>query len=193
MKNTIYYCGLLILLLSAFSASAQKMRVTKWESGMMDRRQKVGVWEYYGITPSKEMVVVQRYDHTLNKLIYYRPAGDAAYMVEVAPGQWKRRPVDRPPLFIGGDAALAAYTTQLQYPEEAQNRRIQGPVMVSFAIDTLGHTSNHRVVRSIGGGCDQEALRIAKTIPNTWVPARIGSQAVPVEYELTLTFRLAQP
>lgn len=169
------------------------MRTTKWESGMMERRKKVGVWEYYGITPSKEMVVVQRYDHTANKLVYYRPGGETAYSVEVAPGQWKRRPVDQPPLFIGGDAALATYTTQVQYPQEAQDRNIQGPVKITFAIDTLGQTSNHRVVRSIGGGCDQEALRVAKTIPNEWLPARVGTRAVPTEYELTLTFRLAQP
>ena len=193
MKNYIYSTLQLFLLLLAFGANAQKLRTTKWESGMLDHRKKVGVWEYYGITPSKEMVIVQRYDHTLNKLMYFRPVAETVYNTEIAPGQWKRRVVDRPPLFIGGDAALAAYTTQLQYPQEAQDRNIQGPVLVSFAVDTLGRTSNHRVVRSIGGGCDQEALRVAKTIPNEWVPARIGSRAVVAEYELVLTFRLAQP
>ena len=194
MKNTIYFwlqLGLLVCLV--FSANAQKMRTSKWESGMIDRRTKVGVWEYYGITPSKEMVVVQRYDHTEKKIVYFRPVAEISYSTEVSPGQWKRRPVDRPPLFIGGDAALASYTTQMQYPQEAQDRNIQGPVMVSFAIDTLGHASNHRVLRSIGGGCDQEALRVVRNIPNEWIPARVGSRAVPVEYELTLTFRLAQP
>ncbi len=49
------------------------------------------------------------------------------------------------------------------------------------------------MLRSIGGGCNQEALRVARTIPNEWIPARIGTRAVPVEYELTLTFRMAQP
>ena len=193
MKNAIYSTLQLCLLLLAFGANAQKMRTTKWESGMMDHRKKIGEWEYYGITPSKEMVVVQRYDHTLNKLLYFRPVAESVYSTEIAPGQWKRRIVDRPPLFIGGDAALAAYTTQLQYPQEAQDRNIQGAVLVSFAVDTLGRASNHHVLRSIGGGCDQEALRVAKTIPNEWVPARIGSHAVTVEYELNLTFRLAQP
>ena len=193
MKSTIYSALQLFLLLLAFSVNAQKIRTTKWESGMLDRRKKVGEWEYFGITASKEMVLVQRYDHTLNKLLYYRPIAENTFNTEAAPGQWKRRLVDQPPLFIGGDAALAAYTTQLQYPQEAQDRNIQGPVMMSFAVDTLGRASNHRVLRSIGGGCDQEALRVAKTIPNEWIPARIGSRAVPVEYELTLTFRLAKP
>ena len=194
MKNTIYsILQLFILLTFSLTATAQKMHTTKWESGMLDHRVKVGVWEYYGFTPSKEQVVVQRYDHTAKKLLYYRPADDKSYSTQVSASQWSRRPVDRPPLFIGGDAALAAFTTQLQYPPQAQERNIQGQVMVGFAIDTLGRTSAHRVLRSIGGGCDQEALRVARTIPNEWVPARVGSRAVAVEYELTLTFRLAQP
>jgi protein TonB len=72
-------------------------------------------------------------------------------------------------------------------------RNIQGQVTIGFAIDTLGRAADHRVLRSIGGGCDQEALRVARTIPNEWIPARIGTRAVPAEYELTLTFRMAQP
>ena len=194
MKNTINsILQLCILLAFSLTVNAQKMRTTKWESGMLDHREKVGVWEYYGYTTSKEQVVVQRYDHTAKKLIYFRPSEDKTYSTQVAQGQWSRRPVDRPPLFIGGDAALAAYTTQLQYPQQAQDRRIQGQVMVGFAIDTLGRATGHRVLRSIGGGCDQEALRVAHTIPDEWIPARVGSRAVPIEYELTLTFRLAQP
>ena len=194
MKITIYSTLLLFLWLGlGLTANAQKVHTTKWESGVLDHRVKVGVWEYYGYTPSKEQVVVQRYDHTAKALLYYRPADEKSYNTELSPGQWSRRPVDRPPLFIGGDAALAAYTTQLQYPQQAQARNIQGQVMVGFAIDTLGHATAHRVLRSIGGGCDQEALRVAHTIPDEWIPARVGSRAVPVEYELTLTFRLAQP
>lgn len=194
MKIYIYAVYQLLLVVGLTgTVSAQKMHTTKWESGMLDRRTKVGVWEYYGITRSKEQVVVQRYDHTTKQLLYYRPASDQAYNTEIAPGQWKRRPVDRPPLFIGGDAALAAYTTQLQYPAQAQERNVQGQVTVGFAIDTLGRTSAHHVLRGIGGGCDQEAMRIAHTIPDEWVPAKVGSHAVPVEYELTLTFKLAQP
>lgn len=194
MKITIYTnFSILLLLAMGLTASAQKMHTTKWESGLLDHRVKMGVWVYYGYTPSKEQVVVQRYDHTARQLLYYRPSDDKAYSILVAPDQWGRRPVDRPPLFIGGDAALATYTTQLQYPQQAQDRNIQGQVMVGFAIDTLGRASGHRVLRSIGGGCDQEALRVAHTIPNEWIPARVGSRAVPAEYELTLTFRLAQP
>lgn len=198
MKNTIYAISQLLLLLGLVSAanaqpSTQKLHTTKWGSGMMERRDKVGEWEYYGVTLSKEKVVVQRYDHTTKQLLYYRPVGEKAYNTESAPGQWKRRMVDRPPLFIGGDAALAVYTTQLQYPQQALESNIQGQVTIGIAIDTLGQATDYRVLRSVGGGCDQEALRVARTIPNEWIPAKVNGRSVPVEYELTLTFRLAQP
>ena len=65
-------------------------------------------------------------------------------------------------------------------------------LMIGFVVDKQGKASAHRVLRSIGGGCDQEALRVAKTIPDEWIPAQIGGKDVAVEYELTLTFRLAQ-
>jgi protein TonB len=192
--NNYIYCFLQLFLISlALTADAQKLHTTKWESGQLDRRTKVGVWEYYGYTPSKERVVVQRYDHSAKELVYFRPNGEFIYNIEARPGQWTRRAVDRPPLFIGGDPALATYTTQLQYPQQAQERNIQGQVTVGFAVDTLGRASNHRVLRSIGGGCDQEALRVARTIPNEWIPALVGRHPVAAEYELTLTFRLAQP
>ncbi|WP_354585379.1 energy transducer TonB [Hymenobacter sp. UYCo722] len=168
------------------------MHSTKWESGLLDKRTKVGVWEYYGITASKEVVVVQRYDHSARQLLFYRPSGDLNFNTELAPGQWKRRMVDRPPLFIGGDAALAAYTTQLQYPQQAQDRNVQGQVTIGFTVDAQGKAINHRVLRGIGAGCDQEALRVVKTIPNEWVPAQVSGQDIVAEYELTLTFRLAQ-
>ena len=192
MKTYIYSLFILLAIALAPPARAQKMHTTKWESGMLEKRTKVGVWEYYGITASKEMVVVQRYDHSTRQLLFYRPSGDLNFNTELAPGQWKRRMIDRPPLFIGGDAALSAFTTQLHYPQQAQNRNVQGQVTIGFAVDTQGKATNHRVLRGIGAGCDQEALRVVKTIPDEWVPAQVGGQDIVAEYELTLTFRLAQ-
>ncbi|WP_426060525.1 hypothetical protein [Hymenobacter sp. B1770] len=100
----------------------------------------MGVWEYYGYTASKEKVL-QRYDHSTKELIYYWLSGDMTYRAENRPGQWASRVVDRPPLYVGGGPALAAYTTQLQYPQQAQARNIQGQVVIGFAIDTLGQAA----------------------------------------------------
>lgn len=193
MKNTIYVKVITLLLFVPFQIFAQKNRTTQWESGMMDKKEKVGVWEYYGYTASKRQVTVQRYDHSAKKLLYYRPVEEVNYNTELTPGNWVRRLVDQPPLYIGGDAALAAFTSKVNYPQAAQDKQLQGKVLIGIVIDTLGHASGHHVVQSVGGGCDEEALRVSQKIPDQWIPARIGTKAVPVEYELPFLFRLLTP
>lgn len=157
----------------------------------MANGQKVGVWEYFGPTTTGEQAVVQRYDHNTNKLIYFRPAPYSSYLTEVKPNEWRYVQPDQPPLFIGGNEALKVYASQLVYPPEAQSKLQQGKVVVTFVIDTLGHTSNYKVKQRVGRACDEEALRVAHLVPQTWVPARMGSHAVAVEYELPFTFRMA--
>lgn len=190
-----FYAFLLVTgsLLLRQPASAQRMRDAKYEKGVLTKGQKTGIWEYYGYTPSGEKVVVQRYDYDSRQLLYFRPGPDITCHTEVSPGKWSYVRPDQPPLFIGSDVALAEYTSRLSYPEAAQARNIQGKVVVAFRIDTLGHLSNYHLVQRIGGGCDEEALRVARTVPEQWIPARLGRRAVAVEYELPLNFRLAQP
>ena len=195
--STRYYLGAFLALISWLAnsepAQAQRLRETKFEKGFQDKGHKTGVWEYYGYTPSGEKVVVQRYDYDAGKLLYFRPGPDVTCHAELSPGQWSYVRPDQPPLFIGSDAALAEYTRRLVYPAAAVSRNIQGKVVVAFVIDTLGQPSKYHLVQRIGGGCDEEALRVARTLPAQWVPARLGSRAVAVEYELPLNFRLAQP
>jgi protein TonB len=185
--------ALFVCLLSTKTALAQKERETRYEKGTLTKGQKTGVWEYFGYTPSGEKVVVQRYDYDRRRLLYFRPGPDVLCHAEVSPDKWSYVRPDQPAFFIGGDAALAEYTSKLSYPASAQANNIQGKVVVGFQIDTLGHTSKHHLVQRIGGGCDEEALRIARTVPEQWVPARVGGRAVAVEYELPLNFRLSQP
>ncbi|MBC6991314.1 energy transducer TonB [Hymenobacter sp. BT491] len=179
----------LLLLLPAL-CWAQRVRKTEWESGTLEKGDKVGVWEYYGYTRDGSQVILQKYDHTTKKLLFFRPIEDIFYDVELQPGQWTKSRVDQPPMFIGSDPALATYTAKLNYPLAAQDRKLQGKVIVSFAIDTLGQISNHKVVAGVGGGCDEEALRVSRTIPNQWIPARKNGRAVPVVYEMPFVFRL---
>ena len=193
MKNTINLALLLALTFIPIQLFAQQNRKMQWESGVLENKQKVGIWEYYGYTGSKKQVVVMRYDHTEKKLLYYRPIEAVSYNTELSPGNWVRQPVDQPPLYIGGDAALAAFTSKVAYPQAAQDKSIQGRVLISIVVDTLGHASGHHVVQRLGGGCDEEALRVSQKIPDQWIPARVGSRAAVVEYELPFTFRLAAP
>ncbi|MCB2406546.1 energy transducer TonB [Hymenobacter lucidus] len=188
MKKTV----LVVLLACALPTVcwSQRLRKTEFESGMIEKGNKVGLWEYFAYTRDGRQVTVQKYDHTTKKLVFFRPVEDIMYSTELKPGEWTRSRVDQPPLFIGGDPALANYTTKLVYPTVAQDRKLQGKVLISFAIDTLGRASDHKILLSVGGGCDEEAMRVCKGIPNQWIPARKDGRAVPVVYELPFTFRM---
>ena len=171
-------------------ALAQSEQLAKFQKGTLEKGKKVGLWQYYGYTTTGTLTVVQVYDHSTNKLLYFRPVAAANYLTEIKPSEWRYAQPDQPPLFIGGTEALNAYVSQLVYPKEAQERMQQGKVVVTFRIDTLGRVSNYRLTQRVGRACDEEALRVAKTIPPTWVPARMGSRSVSVEYELPFSFRL---
>ena len=157
---------------------------------MVEKGDKIGVWEYYAYTRDGSQVIAQKYDHTNHKLLFFRPFDDVPYEVRSETGQWSRQRVTHPVFFIGGDAALAPYMSKLNYPALAQSKNVQGRVLLSITVDTLGHALDQQVILGIGSGCDEEALRVARNIPDEWIPARIGSQAVVSKFELPFTFRL---
>jgi len=170
---------------------AQRSVKTEFEQGTMDKGKKVGVWEYYNYSRNTDQpMVVQKYDHTNNKLLYYLPVEPQTYEVEKHPGDWSMSQVDQPPIYIGGTGVLSSYISQMKYPETAQQAGVQGKVIISFTIDTLGRATGHKVTKSIGGGCDQEALRTCQSIPNQWLAPRVGSKAVAVRYMMPFSFKL---
>jgi protein TonB len=173
------------------SAHAQgRVRQTELDSGRVEKGRKLGEWSYYALTASGRKVLVQRYDHDRKKLLYYRKPDEHPYRHLV--GQdWQMGYLDQPPLFVGGETVLSTFMRQLVYPETARMKNVQGRVLVRFVVDTLGNASDYQVLTGIGSGCDEEALRVARTIPNEWIPGRKGSRAVPVQYELPFTFRIA--
>ncbi len=52
------------------------MRKTEWESGMLDKGEKIGVWEYYAYTRDGRQVITQKYDHSAKKLLFFRDFDD---------------------------------------------------------------------------------------------------------------------
>lgn len=77
----------------------------------------------------------------------------------------------------------------LQYPDSARKEGIQGRVVVQFIINENGSVSDAKVVRGIGYGCDQEALRIISTMPY-WQPGMQNGKAVKVTYSIAVPFIL---
>ncbi|MBO6524366.1 MAG: energy transducer TonB [Balneolaceae bacterium] len=96
--------------------------------------------------------------------------------------------VEQPPILIGG---ISAVQKTIVYPEMAMKAGIEGKVIVQFVIDKNGNVTNPFIVRGIGGGCDEEALRAVKEAK--FKPGMQRGRAVQVRYTLPITFRLKNP
>lgn len=90
----------------------------------------------------------------------------------------------------GGDAGLIKYLNDnLEYPELAKNNNIQGTVKVKMKVDSIGNLTDAKVYRGIGGGCDEEALRLIRSV-KLWKPGYKAGEAVASEVHLPVRFRL---
>ena len=77
----------------------------------------------------------------------------------------------------------------LKYPDMAIRHEIQGKVFVQFIVDDKGNLSQFEVVRGLGYGCDEEALRVAQMMPS-WKPGKQSGTPVPVLYTIPITFEI---
>ena len=98
--------------------------------------------------------------------------------------------VEQMPVFPGGLSGLYKYfRDNLKYPEMAKESGISGKVFIRFIVERDGNVSNVEVLRGIGGGCDEEAMRIVSEMPQ-WEPGRQRGVAVRVLYTIPIKFSL---
>ncbi len=98
--------------------------------------------------------------------------------------------VESAPGFPGGPLALKQFITEhLTYPVLAREANIQGTVYLSFIVDKTGGISDVSVLRGIGGGCDEEAVRVVQAMPR-WEPGRQRGIPVHVRFTLPVKFTL---
>jgi len=100
--------------------------------------------------------------------------------------------VEDPPQFPGGDEARMKYMQQsIKYPEEARKKGVQGTVYVTYIVEPDGTITNAKVLRGIGGGCDEEALRVIREMPQ-WVPGKQRGESVRVQFNMPIKFALGE-
>lgn len=98
--------------------------------------------------------------------------------------------VETQPSFPGGTAAMYKYLgNSTKYPPMARDNNIQGRVYVSFVVEKNGSITDVKVLRGIGGGCDEEALRVVKAMPK-WSAGKQRGKAVRVRFNLPIVFTL---
>ena len=101
-------------------------------------------------------------------------------------------PVEVDPVFPGGMEGMYKYLAEnIKYPEQAKSEGIQGRVFVGFVIEADGSVTNAQVLRGIGGGCDEEALRVVEAMPN-WTPGKQQGKPVRVQFNLPIIFKLQE-
>ena len=91
---------------------------------------------------------------------------------------------------VGGEEAYLKYLeNNINYPKEAEAAKVEGKVLIQFLVNKDGALTDYRVVKSVGFGCDKEAIRLVKE-GASWMPAivdgkkKMGSMIVPVVFKL---------
>ncbi len=101
----------------------------------------------------------------------------------------KRKKFLKKPRYPGGSKALERFLLQnLRYPEEARRHGIEGNVQVAYEVDENGKVVSAKVLRGIGYGCDEEALRLVKLLRYEGVRNR--HVHVRTRFTLVIRFRL---
>lgn len=91
--------------------------------------------------------------------------------------------------FPGGMGALVQFLqAETRYPKEAQDKKIQGKVLVEFIVDKEGNVTDVNVLKSAHPLLDAEAVRVCRAMPQ-WTPAQDGEgKYVKSTYQLPFTF-----
>jgi periplasmic protein TonB len=98
--------------------------------------------------------------------------------------------VEEMPSFPGGDEARIKFLTEnIKYPQMAKESGISGTVYVTFVINEKGKVADVKVLRGIGGGCDEEAIRVVNLMP-PWNAGKQSGKAVRVQFNMPIKFTL---
>lgn len=77
----------------------------------------------------------------------------------------------------------------IRYPQEARSEEVEGKVFVQFTVNEYGELANFKALKGIGGGCDEEAIRVLENAPE-WNPGTTDGKPVKVKMVMPITFKL---
>ena len=98
--------------------------------------------------------------------------------------------VEQMPEYPGGQAALFEYLSKnIKYPADAEKKKVEGKVFVTFVVDTDGKITDVSLMRKVFPSLDAEAIRVISAMPN-WIPGKQKGLVVRVKYTVPIMFRL---
>ena len=88
--------------------------------------------------------------------------------------------------YEGGQAALYEFIgKELKYPVMAKRNRIQGQCIISFQLNADGMIQDMRIVKQLGGGTGEEAMRVVRLL-------KFKKPELPVRASMPIVFKLGQ-
>lgn len=156
------------------------------EKGVYDMNKRVGTWEFYDFKGELD----QKYNYTDKKMEFLKPSELIFHILTEINGTYEDRLPDEMPIFIGGESRLSYYMLNMKYPVDARRQGVAGKVLISAIINKDGQMIDEKVVVGIGYGCDEEALKTIKNIPDEWIPAKIKGENTNVRISIPVTFKL---
>ena len=98
--------------------------------------------------------------------------------------------VEQQPIFKGGVSEMYKFLgSNIKYPAAASRANVGGTVFVQFVVDKMGETKDIKILKGIGFGCDEEAVRVVALMP-AWIPAKQSGKTVAVQYNLPINFMI---
>lgn len=98
--------------------------------------------------------------------------------------------VEQMPEYPGGELEMYKFIGEnIEYPRMARETGISGRVFVTFVVERDGSVTDVQILRGIGAGCDEEAIRVIKAMPK-WNPGKQRRVPVRVQYRMPIKFIL---
>jgi TonB family protein len=131
-------------------------------------------------------------DDTMNIVYEYKNGGLISIAKLENSGQKTYSLVEAVPEFSGGVGGFIKFLSDnIAYPSFAKRHGIQGSVIISFVAEKDGTLVDVKVEKGIGGGCDEEAVRVIKLCP-LWKPGMVDGKPVRVGYSVPIAFTLTK-
>jgi len=100
--------------------------------------------------------------------------------------------VEKLPSYVGGETArIKFFTDNIKYPDEAVKNGVSGTVFITFIVRSDGAITDIKILRGIGSGCDEEAIRVVKMMPK-WIPGEHRGTKVDVQFNLPIKFKFQE-
>lgn len=98
--------------------------------------------------------------------------------------------VEEQATYKGGLASFYEFVgKKIKYPAQAKRMNIEGKVFVEFVIERDGRLTDVKAIKGIGGGCDEEAVRVVSSSPG-WNPGKQRGKPVRTRFVIPINFRL---